>query len=72
MTNINICGVIEHFNLPWQLCIENQDFINKNIDLKWTNVPEGTGKMCKMLQDGTTDIAIILTEGIMKDIVAGN
>jgi hypothetical protein len=30
------------------------------------------GKMCQMLRDGETDIAVILTEGIVKDIVAGN
>jgi hypothetical protein len=35
-------------------------------------VPEGTGKMCQMLRDGETDIAVILTEGIVKDITAGN
>jgi actin-like ATPase involved in cell morphogenesis len=33
---------------------------------------EGKGKMCQMLRDGETDIAVILTEGIVKDIVAGN
>lgn len=35
-------------------------------------MPEGTGKMCQMLRDGSTDIAVILTEGIIKDIVGGN
>jgi ABC-type nitrate/sulfonate/bicarbonate transport system substrate-binding protein len=29
-------------------------------------------KKCQMLRDGETDIAVILTEGIVKDIVAGN
>jgi ABC-type nitrate/sulfonate/bicarbonate transport system substrate-binding protein len=54
------------------LCIENDHFSNANIDLHWKNVPEGTGKMCQMLRKGETDIAVILTEGIVKDIVAGN
>ena len=72
MTTIKIAGVPEHFNLPWHLSIENGDFEKKNIDLQWTDVPEGTGKMCQMLRDGETDIAVILTEGIVKDIVAGN
>jgi ABC-type nitrate/sulfonate/bicarbonate transport system substrate-binding protein len=72
MQKIKICGVPEHFNLPWHLCLENGDFEAQNIDLQWTNVPEGTGKMCQMLRDGSTDIAVILTEGIVKDIVAGN
>jgi ABC-type nitrate/sulfonate/bicarbonate transport system substrate-binding protein len=69
---IKIAGVPEHFNLPWHLCIENGEFEDYGIDLQWTDVPEGTGKMCQMLRDGETDIAVILTEGIVKDIAAGN
>ncbi len=72
MTEIKIAGVPEHFNLPWYLAIEEGKFISENIDLKWTNVPEGTGKMCQMLRDSETDIAVILTEGIVKDIIGGN
>lgn len=72
MKTIKIAGVPEHFNLPWHLCIENEEFKSVGIDLKWTDVPEGTGKMCQMLRDGETDIAVILTEGIIKDINAGN
>lgn len=72
MTNLTIAGVPEHFNLPWHLCIENNEFKQAGIDLKWTDVPEGTGKLCQMLRDGETDIAVILTEGIVKDIIAGN
>nr|WP_294776403.1 substrate-binding domain-containing protein [uncultured Flavobacterium sp.] len=72
MKTVKIAGVPEHFNLPWHLCIENGEFEEVGIDLQWTDVPEGTGKMCQMLRDGETDIAVILTEGIVKDIVGGN
>ena len=72
MKHIKIAGVPEHFNLPWHLCIENGEFEAVGIDLQWTDVPEGTGKMCQMLRDGETDIAVILSEGIVKDINAGN
>ncbi|MEO8517122.1 MAG: substrate-binding domain-containing protein [Flavobacterium sp.] len=72
MKTIKIAGVPEHFNLPWHLCLENEEFESENIDLQWTDVPEGTGKMCQMLRNGETDIAVILTEGIVKDIAAGN
>jgi ABC-type nitrate/sulfonate/bicarbonate transport system substrate-binding protein len=72
MRTIKIAGVPEHFNLPWHLAIENGDFKKENIDLQWTDIPEGTGKMCQMLREEQTDIAVILTEGIVKDIVAGN
>ncbi|AWA30643.1 ABC transporter substrate-binding protein [Flavobacterium magnum] len=72
MKTIKVAGVPEHFNLPWQLCLENGEFSAAGIDLQWTNVPEGTGKMCQMLRDCQTDVAVILTEGIVKDIVSGN
>jgi ABC-type nitrate/sulfonate/bicarbonate transport system substrate-binding protein len=72
MKTVKIAGVPEHFNLPWHISIENGDFEKAGIDVQWTDIPEGTGKMCQQLRDGTTDIAILLTEGIVKDIVAGN
>ena len=72
MTTLNIAGVPEHFNLPWHLCIDKGEFEAQNINLNWTDIPEGTGKLCQMLRAGETDIAVILTEGIVKDIVAGN
>lgn len=72
MKTIKIAGVPEHFNLPWHMCIENGEFEEVGIDLQWTDVPEGTGKMCQMLRDKETDIAVILTEGMVKDIIAGN
>ncbi len=72
MKTIKIAGVPEHFNLPWQMCIDDGDFEEVGIDLQWIDVPEGTGKMCQMLRDKETDIAVILTEGIVKDIIAGN
>jgi NMT1/THI5 like len=72
MKTIKVAGVPEHFNLPWHISIDNGDFEKAGIDVQWTDIPEGTGKMCQLLREGTTDIAIVLTEGIVKDIVAGN
>lgn len=72
MDTIHIGGVPEHFNLPWHLTIEEGSYQKKNIDLQWTDFPGGTGAMCKALRDGSIDMAIILTEGIIKDIIAGN
>jgi ABC-type nitrate/sulfonate/bicarbonate transport system substrate-binding protein len=72
MKTVRIAGVPEHFNLPWHMCIENGEFEEVGIDLQWTDVPEGTGKMCQLLRDNETDIAVILTEGIVKDIIGGN
>jgi ABC-type nitrate/sulfonate/bicarbonate transport system substrate-binding protein len=59
------------FQFAWHLAIENKEFESHDINLQWTDVPEGTGKNVSNA-DGETDIAVILTEGIVKDIVAGN
>ncbi|WP_417362750.1 substrate-binding domain-containing protein [Galbibacter sp.] len=72
MKKIRISGVPEHFNLPWHLAIDDNAFEDRGIELQWTDVPEGTGKMCQLLRDDETDLAVLLTEGIVKDIVAGN
>ncbi|QCW99979.1 ABC transporter substrate-binding protein [Aggregatimonas sangjinii] len=72
MKTVRIIGVPEHFNLPWHLAIEEGAFEEKGINLQWTDIPEGTGRMCQMLQDNATDVAIILTEGLIKSITAGN
>lgn len=72
MKTIKIAGVPEHFNFPWHLCIDKGEFREQSIDLQWIDVPEGTGKMCQMLREGQTDMAVILTEGMIKDIAAGN
>ena len=72
MKTVKIVGVPEHFNLPWQLCLENGEFNEMGIDLQWSDISEGTGKMCQMLRENETDLAVILTEGILKDISNGN
>ncbi|MBD0849588.1 substrate-binding domain-containing protein [Maribacter arenosus] len=72
MKKVKIIGVPEHFNLPWHLAIEEGAFEARGIDLEWTDIPEGTGRMCQMLEDHETDLAIILTEGLIKSITEGN
>ncbi|MCL7753121.1 substrate-binding domain-containing protein [Polaribacter sp. Z022] len=72
MTNIKVGGVPEHFNYPWKVTLKNNEYKKHNINLSWQDFPGGTGQMCKALRNGDVDIAIVLTEGIIKDIAAGN
>lgn len=72
MKQVRIIGVPEHFNLPWHMAIEEGAFEDRGIDLQWIDIPEGTGRMCQMLKDDETDLAIILTEGLVKSISEGN
>ncbi len=72
MTELKIGGVAEHFNMPWHLAIENNEFKNEGIDLVWKDFLGGTGAMTKALRSREIDIAVLLTEGIIKDIIDGN
>ncbi len=72
MKNVKIIGVPEHFNLPWHMAIEEGAFEERGINLSWSDVSEGTGRMSQMLKENQADLAIILTEGIVKSITEGN
>lgn len=71
-TRIRLGGVPEHFNLPIHLSIEDGSFTKQGIRLDWTTFGGGTGQMTKALRDNEVDACILLTEGIIKDIIAGN
>jgi ABC-type nitrate/sulfonate/bicarbonate transport system substrate-binding protein len=72
MRKVNIGGVPEHFNLAWYLTLKNGEYKAEDINLRWHDYYGGTGAMCKGLRNGDIDIAVILTEGIIKDIIDGN
>lgn len=72
MRTLKIGGVPEHFNLPWHLCIERGDFEKNKIEVAWTDFHGGTGEMSEALKAGTIDIAVMLTEGSIKEICDGS
>ncbi|MGB0984361.1 MAG: substrate-binding domain-containing protein, partial [Saprospiraceae bacterium] len=69
---IRIGGVPEHFNLPIHLAIENGDFLKKGIEVEWITFKGGTGQMTRALREDEVDVCILLTEGIITDIIKGN
>jgi ABC-type nitrate/sulfonate/bicarbonate transport system substrate-binding protein len=71
MKRFKIGGVPEHFNLPWRNAIEDGKFQAIGAELHWSDMNGGTGQMIKGLQAGTIDIAVLLTEGITRAILAG-
>ena len=72
LKHVRIGGVPEHFNLAWYLTLKNGEYKEEGINLRWEDYHGGTGQMCKALRDGEIDLAVILTEGIIKDIIDGN
>lgn len=71
-TTIRLGGVPEHFNLPIHLAIEDGSFESRGVKIEWTTFKGGTGQMTKALRDREVDACILLTEGIIKDMIAGN
>lgn len=72
MKTVKIGGVPEHFNLAWYLTLKNGEYKAKGINLRWEDYHGGTGQMTKALRNGDIDMAVILTEGIIKDIIEGS
>lgn len=72
MKKIKIGGVPEHFNLAWYLTLKDGAYKREGINLRWQDYHGGTGQMCKALREKEIDLAVILTEGIIKDIINGN
>ncbi|TQD40229.1 substrate-binding domain-containing protein [Haloflavibacter putidus] len=71
MKTITIGGVPEHFNYPWHLAIKNNLFKEQGINLVWKDFPGGTGQMSQALENKEIDLAVILTEGVIKKINEG-
>ena len=69
---IRLGGVPEHFNLPIHLAKERGVFSSRGVDLGWTDFGGGTGQMTKALRENEVDACILLTEGIITDIIKGN
>lgn len=61
----------EHFNYPWHYGIDNNIFAKHGLDIEWYDVKEGSGAMCKMLEADELDLALVLTEGVVKHIHSG-
>ncbi len=72
MKNLVIGGVPEHFNLPWYNTLRDKKFTDKGINLRWKDFPGGTGSMNKALRNKEIDMAVILSEGVIRDIIQGN
>lgn len=69
---IRLGGVPEHFNLPIHLAKEKGLFKSRGVNMKWTTFKGGTGQMTRALREGEVDVCILLTEGIITDMVRGN
>ena len=71
MTPLRIGGVPEHFNYPWKYALDEGHFSHHDINLIWKDFPGGTGAMASALKADEIDMALLLTEGAVKEIAGG-
>ncbi|CAF1404384.1 unnamed protein product [Adineta ricciae] len=69
---IRVAGVPEHFNEPWMIGIEENLFLNEQIQIEWHSIKEGTGAMINKLKSNEVDLIIALTEGLINEISKGS
>ncbi len=69
---IKVGGVREYFNLPWDIALEKDSFSKAGVKVEWEDCLGGTGQMLAKLRDKELDLAVVLTEGIVSDILKGN
>ena len=70
---VRIGGVPEHFNLPWHHAIEQKLFQTLGqVQVEWVECKLGTGQMINALLDGTADMVVALTEGLISSIALGS
>lgn len=53
------------------MALEEGAFAERGLDLTWTDIPEGSGRMADMLRTGEADLAVILTDGFLKAAADG-
>ena len=66
---LRVGGVPEHFNLPWRLAARAGRFDQRGVPVDWREVAAGTGELTRQLRDGELDLALVLTEGAVADIL---
>ena len=71
-SRLRVGGVPEHFNLPWHIAIGNNAFQSIGLDVEFIEYPGGTGAMTKAMTDGELDIALLLFEGAVTNILRGH
>lgn len=71
-TKLVVAYIPEHFSTPMFLAEKQSYFAEKNLQIEFFPVIEGSGRLIKLLNDGTVDIAVGLTEAFVADIAKGN
>lgn len=71
-TKLRVGGVPEHFNLPWHQAIARGAFEELDFEVEFIEYPGGTGAMTSAMSAGELDVALLLFEGAVTNILRGH
>lgn len=70
-SKIILAGVWEQVNIPICICIERGIFKKYGIDVEFRKIPEGTGRMLDMIEEGSVDLAITVADAFISGKAKG-
>lgn len=71
LRRVVLAGVPEQVNIPILLAQELGIFAKYGIECDYRVVPEGTGKLLTLLEDGEVDVALTVTDGFIAGKASG-
>lgn len=69
---LTVAYIPEHFSTPLFFARDQGYYAARGIEVEFFPVVEGSGRLVKLLNEGTVDIAVGLTEAFVADIAKGN
>lgn len=72
MAKLTVAYIPEHFSTPLFLAESQKYYSQEHVEIQFLPVIEGSGRLIKLLNDKSVDIAIGLTEAFVADIANGN
>lgn len=72
LTTLKVAYIPEHFSTPLFFAEKQGYYTEHGLAIEFVKVPEGSGRLINLLNQGEVDIAIGLTEAFIADIAKGN
>lgn len=72
MAKLTVAYIPEHFSTPLFFARDQGFYAERNLEVEFVPVVEGSGRLINLLNEGAIDIAVGLTEAFVADIAKGN
>lgn len=72
MGKLTVAYIPEHFSTPLFFTRDQGFYAERNLEVEFVPVVEGSGRLINLLNEGAIDIAVGLTEAFVADVAKGN